>query len=123
TDANIPRGDGVLNLPGEDLFYYTTGRRPHFPVLLFDVSNNPYNVDEIKRRVESSDIEWMIVKNDHEIEADDMIDSKDRIVDALTPDFRHVESLNNYEILKRRHAGDPPDDEDDSDDSDDDPDE
>lgn len=120
TDANVPPEDGILNLPGEDLFYYTTGRRPHFPVLLFDVTNNPYTVDEIKRRVEASDIEWMIVKNDLEIEADDMIDSKDRMVEALQPDFRHVESLDNYEIFKRRHAGDPPDEEDDdSDDSDD----
>ncbi len=118
TDANIPRDDGILNLPGEDLFYYATGRRPHFPVLLFDVSNNPYTVDEIRERVLSSDIEWMIVKNDLEIEADDMIDSKDKIADALDPDFRHVESLNNYEIFKRRHPGDPPQDEDDdSDDS------
>jgi hypothetical protein len=120
TDANIPADDGILNLPGEDLFYYTTGRQPHFPVLLFDMTNNPYNVDEIKTRVEASDIEWMIVKNDLEIEADDMIDSKDRIVETLQPDFRHIESLNNYEIFKRRHAGDPPDEEDDDDDNSDD---
>jgi hypothetical protein len=117
TDANIPRDDGILNLPGEDLFYYTTGRKPHFSVLLFDVSNNPYNVDEIRQRVEASDIEWMIVKNDLEIEADDMIDSKDRIADALDPDFRHVVSLKNYEVFRRRHPGDPPDEE--SDDTDD----
>ena len=42
TDREIPRDAGILYLPGEDLFYYTTGRRPHFPVLLFDVTNNPY---------------------------------------------------------------------------------
>ena len=119
TEQNIPRDDGILNLPGEDLFYYTTGRRPHFPVLLFDVTNNPYNVDEIRERVEASDIEWMIVKNDLEIEADDMIDSKDRIVDALQADFRHVESLNNYEVFKRRHPGDPPDENDDDSDNED----
>src|SRR5436190_22908621 len=100
TNKNIPFDAGVLYLPGEDLFYYTTGRNPHFPVLLFDVTNNPYSVDEIRERVEASDIEWMIVKNDLEIEADDMIDSKDRIVEALKPDFRHIESLNNYEIFK-----------------------
>ncbi len=121
SDENIPREDGVLYLPGEDLFYYTTGRHPHFPVMLFDVTNNPYDPAEIRNRVLASDIEWIILKNETEIEADDMIDSKTAIFDLLKPDFRHIESLNNYEIYKHRHAGDPPDeDDDDSGDGDDD---
>ena len=117
TDENIQRDDGILYLPGEDLFYYTTGRHPHFPVLLFDVTNNPYPLDEIRERVIASDIEWLIVKNDTQIEADNTIDSKDAIFELLKPDFRSIESLNNYEIYKRRHAGDPPD-EDDNDEND-----
>jgi hypothetical protein len=116
TDENIPRDDGVLNLPGEDLFYYTTGRHPHFPVLLFDITNNPYNAQEISDRVLASDIEWVIVKDDTQIEADAMIDSRTAIFELIKPAFRSVESLNNYEIYKRRHADDPPEDEDDSDD-------
>ncbi len=121
TNENIPRDEGILYLPGEDLFYYTTGRRPHFPVLLFDVTNNPYSPAEIRDRVVASDIEWVIVKNDTQIESDDMIDSKDVIFDLLKPYFRNVESLNNYEIYKRRHAGDPQvEDEDDDSGSDDD---
>ena len=108
-DENIPRDAGVLYLPGEDLFFYTTGRRPHFPVMLFDVTNNPYGPADIRERVLTSDIEWIIVKNDTQIEADTMIDSKDAIFELLKPDFRNVESLNNYEIYKRRHADDPPD--------------
>jgi hypothetical protein len=119
TNENIPPDDGILNLPGEDLFYYTTGRHPHFPVLLFDVTNNPYNAAEISDRVLESDIEWIIVKNDTQIEEDSMIDSRTAIFDLLKPSFRNVESLNNYEIYKRRHADDPPeDDEDDSGDDD-----
>ena len=113
TSDNIPPDDGILNLPGEDLFYYTTGRHPHFPVLLFDVTNNPYNAAEISDRVLASDIEWIIVKNDTQIEEDSMIDSRDAIFELLKPSFRNVESLNNYEIYKRRHADDPPEDEDD----------
>jgi hypothetical protein len=112
-NENIPPDDGILNLPGEDLFYYTTGRHPHFPVLLFDVTNNPYNTAEISERVLASDIEWIIVKNDTQIERDPTLDSKDAIFDLLKPSFRNVESLNNYEIYKRRHADDPPEDEDD----------
>ena len=119
TDQKIPRDDGILYLPGEDLFYYTTGRHPHFPVLLFDVTNNPYSPPEIRERVIASDIEWIIVKNDTEVEMDKMIDSKSAIFDLLRPDFRPIDSLNNYEIYKRRHADDPPDEGDDNGDNDD----
>jgi hypothetical protein len=119
TDQNIPRDDKILLLPGEDLFYYTTGRRPQFPVLLFDVTNNPYNADQILDLVRSRSTEWLIIKNDLQIEADQTIDDKDKIFDVLKPEFKHVESLNNYEIYRRKKPGDT-DDEDDSDDNDDD---
>ncbi len=112
TETHIPREDGILYLPGEDLFYYTTGRHPHFDVLLFDVTNNPYGPADIRNRVIASDIQWIIVKNDTEIEADSTIDSKTAIFDLLKPDFRSVDSLNNYEIYKRRHVDDPPDEDD-----------
>lgn len=118
TEQNIPRDDGILCLPGEDLFFYTTGRHPHFPVLLFDVTNNPYPVEDIRQRVVASDIEWLIVKDEVQVEADDMIDSKDKILESLKPDFRSVETLDNYEIFKRRHTGDPPDEDDDGGDDD-----
>jgi len=113
TNDNIPRDDGLLLLPGEDLFYFTTERRPKFPVLLFDVTNNPYNPEEIREKVLAGAIEWIILKNDLQIEADQTIDNKDKIFELLKPDFRHIQSLNNYEIYKRRHPCDPPDDEDD----------
>lgn len=119
TDQNIPRDDKILLLPGEDLFYYTTGRRPQFPVLLFDVTNNPYNADQIPDLVRSRDVQWLIIKNDLQIEADQTIDDKDKIFEVLKPEFKHVESLNNYEIYRRKKPGET-DDEDDSDDNDDD---
>ena len=118
TNQNIPRDDKILLLPGEDLFYYTTGRRPQFPVLLFDVTNNPYNADQILDLVRSQGTEWLIIKNDLQIEADQTIDDKGKIFEVLKPEFKHVESLNNYEIYRRKKPGET-DDEDDSDDNDD----
>ena len=47
SDREIPREDGLLMIPGEDLFYYTTGRHPRFPVLMFDHTLNPYSPEEI----------------------------------------------------------------------------
>jgi hypothetical protein len=120
-DKNIPPDEGILTLPGEDLFYYTTGRRPRMPALLFDVTNNPYTAEELAQIAHERDIRWLIVKNDLQIEVDKTIDDKDHIFDVLKPEFKHVDSLDNYEIYRRKLAGETDDDEDDgTEDSDDD---
>lgn len=135
TNDNIPPDDGILELPGEDLYYYTTGRRPRFPVLLFDITNNPYSTEDIANLARERDIRWLIVKNDlqidvgksadnkgQQIEVDKTIDDKDHILEALKPEFKHIESLNNYEIYRRKQPGEIDEDEEDDsgDDSDDD---
>jgi hypothetical protein len=118
---NIPPDDGILAIPGEDLFYYTTGRRPQFPALLFDVTNNPYSAEQIAELARQRNIQWLIVKNDLQIEVDKTIDDKDHIIETLKPDFKHVESLNNYEIYRRKQPGETDDeDEDDNGGNDDD---
>jgi hypothetical protein len=119
-DTNIPQDEGILALPGEDLFYYTTGRHPKFPALLFDVTNNPYSPEDILNLARDRNIRWLIVKDDLQIEADQTINDKQRIFEVLKPDFRHIESLNNYEIYRRRQPGETDDDDaDDGDNSDD----
>lgn len=118
TNQNIPPDDGILILPGEDLFNYTTGRKPKMSVLLFDVTNNPLNAEQILQEVKDKDIRWLIVKNDTEIEVDKTIDDKDHIVEILKPEFKHLESLNNYEIYRRRTAADANDDDEDDDSAD-----
>ena len=44
--ANIPEDDGLILIPGEDPFYFATGRVPRFPVLLFDPTTDPYSPAE-----------------------------------------------------------------------------
>ncbi len=113
TNKEIPREDGILCLPGEDLFYYTTGRRPQFPVLMFDHTVNPYSPQEIADIARERNINWLIVKNDLQLE-EDPVERKDELMNLLMQQFESVDSLNNYEIYKRRSA-----DEDDDDDEDD----
>lgn len=100
SEANIPRDDGLLLLPGEDLFYYTTGRRPRFPVLLFDHTTNPYSPEEIARLCRDKNIRWVIVKQDLQLE-EDPVENRDRLIELLEKDFEQVESLNNYDIYRR----------------------
>jgi hypothetical protein len=125
TNENIPRDESILELPGEDLFYYTTGRRPDFPVLLFDVTNNPYSAEQIADMARERGIKWLIVKQDLQIDTDKSsddktIDDKDHILEVLKPEFKHVDDLNNYEIYRRKLPGETDDqDEDDNDSGDD----
>jgi hypothetical protein len=110
TEREIPRDEGILMLPGEDLFYYTTGRRPRFPVLMFDRTINPYSPDEIRDLARDRDIRWLIVKQELQLEDDQVKQFTAEVMGRLEQDFEQVESLDNYEVYRRK----PPDEEDES---------
>jgi len=103
SEANIPRDDGLVLMPGEDLFYYTTGRRPRFPVLLFDHTTNPYSPDEIANLCREQNIRWVIVKQELQLE-EDPVENRDRLMQLLEKDYEQVESLGNYDIYRRDGA-------------------
>jgi hypothetical protein len=101
TESEIPREDGLLMIPGEDLFYYTTGRHPRFPVLMFDHTVNPYSPAEIVNIARARKIRWLVVKRDLQLRADPM-ENKDHLFELLRQDFEQVESLDNYDIYRRK---------------------
>lgn len=103
SEANIPRDDGLVLIPGEDLFYYTTGRRPRFPVLLFDHTTNPYSPDEIANLCRDQNIRWVIVKQELQLE-EDPVENRERLMQLLEKDYEQVESLGNYDIYRRDGA-------------------
>lgn len=100
TEREIPRDEGILILPGEDAFYYATGRRPQFPVLLFDHTVNPYSPEEILKICRDRNIRWLIVKQDLQNEDEGVEQERDRLTEALEQEFEQVESLNNYDIYR-----------------------
>jgi hypothetical protein len=113
TNEHIPREEGILVLPGEDLFYFTTGRAPKFPVLLFDHTVNPYSPAEILDMARSRDIRWLIVKQEMQDEDEGIEKQRDELTEALEQDFEQVESLSNYDIYQRRDPNEKDDDDDD----------
>ncbi|MDX6556964.1 MAG: hypothetical protein QOF72_13 [Blastocatellia bacterium] len=115
TEREIPRDEGILLLPGEDPFYYATGRRPQFPVLLFDHTVNPYSPQEILQLARDRNIRWVIIKQDIQDEDEQIEQERDRITEALDQDFEQVESLSNYDIYRRRDPNSQKDDDDDED--------
>jgi hypothetical protein len=100
TENNIPRQDGLLMIPGEDLFYYTTDRRPQFPVLMFDPSN-PYSPDEILKFSRDRGIHWLVVKKDLQ-RKEEPVSDKARLLALLDQDFTVVTRLTNYDIYRHK---------------------
>ena len=102
SETQIPRDYGLLLIPGEDPFYYTTGRRPRFPVLLFDQTVNPYAPEEVLKLARERDIRWLIVKQDLQDEDEGLEKERDELTEVLEQDFEQVESLNNYDVYRRK---------------------
>jgi hypothetical protein len=111
-DREIPRDEGILILPGEDPFYYATGRRPQFPVLLFDHTVNPYSPEELLQIARERNIRWLIIKQDLQDEDEQVEQERDRITAVLEQDFEQVESLGNYDIYRRKDPNKKSDDDD-----------
>lgn len=98
--ANIPFDDGVILLPGEDPFYYATGRVPCFPVLLFDPATDPYSPAEVAAMVESRNIHWLIVKRDLQLTADPT-PQRAVLLLALKQEFTLAARLRGYDVYWR----------------------
>jgi hypothetical protein len=108
TDREIPKDQGLLMIPGEDLFYYTTGRSPRFPVLMFDRTVNPYSPEEIVEISRRRNICWLILKKNLQLNGEP-VEDKNRLLDLLRDDFAPVQSLANYDIYRRNADGGCPD--------------
>ena len=101
TQSEIPLQDGVLPLPGEDPFFYATGRRPSFPVTLFDPATDPYSaaglVDEARRR----NVRWVIVKRALQINGNPMPEFE-QTMQLVQRDFALYRRLQGYDMYRRR---------------------
>ncbi|HEX3583986.1 MAG TPA: hypothetical protein VH087_19635, partial [Thermoanaerobaculia bacterium] len=95
TDRNIPRDDAIVCLPGEDLFYFTTGRRPRFPVLMFDRTINPYDARTIDALIQERHVRWVIVKERLQLNGTPM-ENRDETLALVARHARVVARLSNY---------------------------
>jgi hypothetical protein len=88
-------------LPGEDLFYFTTGRTPQFPVVMLDNTVNPYAAAQIVQLARQRNVRWLIVKRRLQLQ-EEPLSFRPQLLELLSRDFTHAESLNNYDIYRRR---------------------
>jgi hypothetical protein len=98
--ANIPPADGLILIPGEDPFYFATGRVPHFPVLLFDPTTDPYSPSQLVEEARSHRIRWLILKRCLQMK-EDPTPQREAALKALLGDFTLSKRLRSYDIYRR----------------------
>jgi len=98
--ANIPQDDGVILIPGEDPFFFASGRVPRFPVLLFDPTTDPYSPAQTAALAQSNNIRWLIVKRDLQIKIDATPD-RAATMQALMSEFTLGAHLRGYDVYRR----------------------
>ncbi len=97
---NIPPSDGLLVLPGEDPFYFVTGRTPQFPVLLFDPATDPYSPAQLLDQARQRNIRWLIVKRELQIKQDPS-PQREATLNALMNEFAPAAHLSGYDVYRR----------------------
>jgi hypothetical protein len=98
--ADIPAADGLILLPGEDPFYFATGRVPQFPVLLFDPATDPYSPAQLVEQARSHKIRWLIVKRKLQLN-EDPTPQREATMQALLQDFKPYRHLQSYDVYRR----------------------
>lgn len=98
--AKIPPEDGIVLIPGEDPFYFATGRVPQFPVLLFDPTTNPYSPEQAAELARERDVHWLIVKRGLQLTGDPSSKTP-AMRQALEAEFSLVDRLRGYDVYHR----------------------
>jgi len=97
--ANIPFDDGIVLMPGEEPFYFATGRVPRFPVPFFDPTIDPYSPAEIAALVRSRNIRWLVVKTDVQTKEDPTPD-RAATLELLMHEFTLAAHLRGYDVYR-----------------------
>jgi hypothetical protein len=98
-DSKIPPSDGVILIPGEDPFYFATGRKPQFPVLLFDPATDPLSPQQILDETQRRHIRWLIVKRNLQLTVDPTPD-REATLKLLSTKFTPAARLHAYDVFE-----------------------
>jgi hypothetical protein len=94
---SIPPNDAVLELPGEDPFFYATARVPALPAVLFDHTTNPYTPDQLVAQALQHHVRWILWKT-HLQSVAQPLDDPDRILALIRQHYTLAQHLAGYDI-------------------------
>jgi hypothetical protein len=98
--SEIPVSDGLILIPGEDPFYFATGRVPQFPVLLFDNATDPLSPAQLVEEAQRRNIRWLIVKRDLQLR-EDPTPQREASLRSLQQVFLPYRKLRSYDVYRR----------------------
>jgi hypothetical protein len=93
-------GDAIFSFPGEDLFYFTTGRRPLVPVVMVDRTINPYSAAELAAVADTRRVRWVVIKKRLQLNGEPM-PMLGELLQRLRAHYVHAAALRNYDIYRR----------------------
>jgi len=97
----VPFSDGLILIPGEDPFYFATGRTPQFPVLLFDNATDPLSTPaQLVAEAERRKTRWLIVKRTMQMK-EDPTPQREASLEALQKLFLPYRKLGSYDVYRR----------------------
>jgi len=99
SDAHIPPTEGLILIPGEDPFYFATGRTPQFPVLLFDPATDPLSPSQVLDTATQHNIRWLVVKRNLQLTADPT-PNREATLNLLLTKFKPAAQLHAYDIYQ-----------------------
>ena len=99
-DREIPAQDGILLLPGEEPFYFATGRTPQFPVQIFDRTADPYSPAQLMQEADRRNIRWVIVKTRLQSN-ENPLPEQERVLTLIKNEFQLYTQLMGYEVYRR----------------------
>ncbi len=97
----IPANDGIIAIPGEDPFFYATGRIPQFPVTLFDPTTDIFSASELFAEAGKRHIQWIVMKRVLQIDESPLPDPEETAT-LLARDYTLVRRLRGYDVYHRR---------------------
>jgi hypothetical protein len=103
TNKEIPREDAIVILTPEDPFFFATGRKLVFPLLMYDWTLVRYSSEEILEKVRTVPARWMIIKTKMQSQGaagDPTIEREDNLIDLMKKQFVLYKVLPGYEIYR-----------------------
>jgi hypothetical protein len=100
-DAEIPAQDGILLLPGEEPFFFASGRAPQFPVQIFDNTTDPYSPAELLEAARNRKIRWVVVKTRLQ-STEDPLPEREKTMTLVNEEFALDKRLAGYDVYRRR---------------------